>query len=81
MEMLSLKGKFHYHLISCAPAKLILPDGRNAHLIQEGPEWWRPRFENAGFEIITEHYHEFKKYSKQLRKEIPVKQYTVTLQI
>jgi len=81
IEMLSLKGKFHYHLISCAPAKLVLPDGRNAHLIQEGPDWWRPRFENAGFEILTEEYKEFEKFSKQLRKSLPVKNYIVTMEI
>lgn len=81
IEMLSLKGKFHYHLISCAPAKLILPDGRNAHLIQEGPDWWRPRFENAGFEILTEEYKEFEKFSKQLKRNLPVKNYIVTMKI
>lgn len=26
--------------IACRPAKKILPDGRNAHLIIEQPEWW-----------------------------------------
>jgi len=81
IEMLSLKGKFHYHLISCAPAKLILSDGRNAHLIQEGPDWWRPKFEQAGFVILSEDYKEFTKFSKQLQKELPVKHYTVTMEI
>lgn len=77
IELLSLKAKFHYHLISCAPAKLILPDGRNAHLIQEGPDRWRPRFEQAGYEILFEEYREFTKYSKQLKKELPVKNYYI----
>jgi len=81
IEMLSLKGKYHYHLISCAPAKLVLPDGRNAHLIQEGPDWWKPRFENAGFEILSEEYREFEKFSKQLKKTIPVKNYIVSMQV
>lgn len=81
LEMLSLKGKFHYHLISCAPAKLILPDGRNAHLIQEGPDWWRPRFEKLGYEILFEEYTEFTKFSKQLKKELPVKHYYVILEV
>jgi len=81
IEMLSLKGKFYYHLISCAPAKLILPDGRNAHLIQEGPTWWRQKFEKFGYEILQEDYKEFTKYSKQLRKDIPVKNYYVMMQI
>lgn len=29
--------------VGTEPAKKILPDGRNAHLIQEGPEWWLPK--------------------------------------
>jgi len=81
IEMLSLKGKFHYHLISCAPAKLILPDGRNAHLIQEGPNWWRQKFERFGYHITKEDYREFDKYSKQLRKNIPVKNYYVMMEV
>ena len=81
IEMLSLKGKFHYHLISCAPAKLILPDGRNAHLIQEDPDWWRPRFEKYGYNILFEEFREFTKFSKQLRKELPVKNYYVLMEV
>ena len=81
IEMLSLKSKFHYHLISCAPAKLILPDGRNAHLIQEGPNWWRQKFEKFGYHITKEDYREFDKYSKQLRKNIPVKNYYVMMDV
>lgn len=77
IEMFYTKALYQYHLISCAPAKLILPDGRNAHLIQESPEWWKDRFTGAGFSIIKEDYREFKKYSKQLRKEMPVKNYYI----
>ena len=29
--------------IACHPAKKNLPDGRNAHLIVQQPEWWRER--------------------------------------
>jgi len=72
-------SKYVYHLISCAPAKLILPDGRNAHLIQERPEWWRKKFTDLGYTIIKEDYKEFEKYSKQLKKNLPVKNYTVVL--
>jgi hypothetical protein len=28
------------YTIATGPAMKTLPDGRNAHLIQEGPEWW-----------------------------------------
>jgi hypothetical protein len=77
LKDLQPKSKFIYHLISCAPAKLILPDGRNAHLIQESPDWWRSKFENLGYKILKEDYREFSKFSKQLRKEIPVKNYFI----
>jgi hypothetical protein len=33
-------GLFSVH---CGPANKRLPDGRNAHLIQEPPEWWLPK--------------------------------------
>lgn len=29
--------------IACYPAKKTLPDGRNAHLIVESPDWWRSK--------------------------------------
>lgn len=80
LEMFYLKAKYHYHLISCAPAKLILPDGRNAHLIQESAEWWKNKFTQAGFSVIKEEYREFTKYSKQLRKELPVKNYYIMVE-
>jgi len=30
--------------VCMAPAKKVLPDGRNAHLIQQPIEWWLPKF-------------------------------------
>ena len=33
-------GLFTVH---CGPAGKTLPDGRNAHVIQEPPEWWLPK--------------------------------------
>lgn len=32
-----------FFTVSCVPAMKVLPDGRNAHLIQEPPEWWIPK--------------------------------------
>lgn len=37
-------SKVMYHLIACHPAKRIMNDGRNAHLIIHLPEWWRKLF-------------------------------------
>jgi hypothetical protein len=31
--------------IACRPAKKTLPDGRNAHLTQEPPDWWLPKLD------------------------------------
>jgi hypothetical protein len=77
LKEIQANSRYIYHLISCAPAKLILPDGRNAHLIQESPHWWRNKFESLGYKILKEDYKEFTKYSKQLKKELPVKNYYV----
>lgn len=35
--------KVGFFTVSCVPAQKTLPDGRNAHLIQEPPEWWLPK--------------------------------------
>ncbi len=34
-----------YIIAACYPAKKILPDGRNAHLIQENCAWWLDRIQ------------------------------------
>ena len=47
-------GVFTVHT---GPAVKVLPDGRNAHLIQQPPAWWLPkfleRFELANFNRVT----------------------------
>lgn len=41
--------------IACYPAKKKLPDGRNAHLIVQPPEWWRQQLvTHMGVKIISE---------------------------
>ena len=42
-------GVFTVHT---APAVKVLPDGRNAHLIQRPPAWWLPRLMQR-FELVT----------------------------
>jgi hypothetical protein len=42
-------GLFTVHT---GPAMKVLGDGRNAHLIQQPPSWWLPRF-TARFELIA----------------------------
>jgi len=38
--------------ISTGPAKKVLSDGRNAHILQRPPEWWLPRL-MARFDLQT----------------------------
>lgn len=42
-QMQSLFDRAAFLLIACYPAKKHLPDGRNAHLIVQTPEWWLDR--------------------------------------
>lgn len=53
-----LVGHCGFFRIACYPAKKHLPDGRNAHLIVESPDWWRQKIisvmkVNIVFETIT----------------------------
>lgn len=40
----SLTLEIGFFTVHTGPAVKVLPDGRNAHLIQEPPEWWLPKF-------------------------------------
>lgn len=42
-HMRFLTGKVAYLHIHTGPANAILPDGRNAHLIQKPAEWWQEK--------------------------------------
>lgn len=54
-ELSNRANHIMYHVIACYPAIAILPDGRNAHLIVEKPDWWRDKFKKlANMEIIEE---------------------------
>lgn len=77
LKFLSTKSRYVYHLIACCPAKLILPDGRNAHLIIEGREWWKKKFVDLGYRIINDEWVESKKFSKELKKELSIKKYII----
>lgn len=43
--------KYMFHHIACDPCSLILPDGRNAHLIVQNPDWWLEKFLVDGWEL------------------------------
>jgi len=51
--------------IACYPAKKHLPDGRNAHLIVESPDWWREQLlANMNVNIVAEEIARFDKSHK-----------------
>lgn len=48
-------GRSAFLRIACYPAKKSLPDGRNAHLIVQPPDWWRQQLlANMQVNIIKE---------------------------
>lgn len=55
-----------YHLIACHRAKAKLPDGRNAHLIQEPPDWWQRKIKEYNWEVL---YEESYSFVKQMSKD------------
>lgn len=51
--------------IACYPSKKSLPDGRNAHLIVQPPEWWRSKILNVmKLTIVKEEISVFDKSHK-----------------
>ena len=59
LQKLMKMGKNFYLDICTGPAKKKLPDGRNAHLIQESDEYWTPWMQHFG--DIKEMYYEPKR--------------------
>lgn len=55
LTIAELAKKGVWLMIHTKPAGAILPDGRNAHLIQEGEKWWRGKLEKyfPGIDVCT----------------------------
>ena len=51
-HLFNLAGKGVYLVISLREAREILPDGRNAHLIVEGVDWWLKRLRAMPWRIL-----------------------------
>lgn len=47
-----LAGRYAYFVIATKPARQVLPDGRNAHLIVEDWGWWRDKIKIHGWVIM-----------------------------
>jgi hypothetical protein len=77
----SLFTRVAYLLIATSPAKKSLPDGRNAHLIQEEPDWWRPRLlENINGKIVDEKYKLGSWTNKRTGQEHPNNKFIVVME-
>ncbi len=50
----SLARKAVFLVVALDPANKTLSDGRNAHLIQESPEWWAQTVTAAGFKVSAD---------------------------
>jgi hypothetical protein len=54
--------KIGFFTVATCPAKKTLPDGRNAHLIVERPEWWLPkimeRWTLQSYQYVVQGEHE-----------------------
>lgn len=50
-DLKRITRKIGFHVVHTGAALNILPDGRNAHIIQKPPEWWLPKFIDR-FQII-----------------------------
>ena len=61
LEFLKQKSNRFYHLIALAPSRVILPDGRNAHLILKSKDWWRDKFIKLGYNITFEKHVQWTK--------------------
>lgn len=51
-DLADLCDPFGFFTVHTGPAMKVLSDGRNAHLTQEGPAWWLPKFQTR-FEILA----------------------------
>lgn len=51
-HLFTLARKAAFLLVATRPANKKLPDGRNAHLILEPPEWWLAKIQAAGFHTV-----------------------------
>lgn len=50
-HLAELCDPYGFFTVHSGPAVKVLSDGRNAHLTQQGPDWWMPRFKQR-FDVI-----------------------------
>jgi 2-polyprenyl-3-methyl-5-hydroxy-6-metoxy-1,4-benzoquinol methylase len=78
-HMGTLFTKGAYIIIATTPAKNILPDGRNAHLIQEGPDWWRDKIkQHMNVKFVYQKHKTRSRYDNNV--SVPNNRYIVVLE-
>lgn len=75
------RSRYIYHAIALSPAKLILPDGRNAHLIQKPCHWWRRKFVDLGYKILKEDHTIVSKKSKIVKTPVLTEHYYIMAEL
>jgi SAM-dependent methyltransferase len=78
-DLLKRTNKLMYHLVACHKARTILPDGRNAHLIIETPDWWQQKFRKLPVEFLHEEVYGFIKPKKNQHNSLAVTKYEIIL--
>jgi 2-polyprenyl-3-methyl-5-hydroxy-6-metoxy-1,4-benzoquinol methylase len=68
LNFLKNKSYRFYHLIALSPSKVVLPDGRNAHLIIEDKSWWKNKFLELNYRITLDHHMCHRKENKLVNK-------------
>lgn len=64
-DLRSRTNILQYHLIACHKARKELPDGRNAHLIIETPDWWQNKLDEWEWKFLHEDIIAYMKYPKK----------------
>lgn len=79
-DLRSRTNIIQYHLIACHKAKKELPDGRNAHLIIETPDWWQRKLSEWNWNFLHEDIIAYMKSTKKNRS-MAVTKYEVILKM
>jgi hypothetical protein len=81
--LLDLKSRTkicQYHIIACFPAVSILPDGRNAHLIIENPQWWKEKLKILEMRTVIDKVIRYTKPKKN-KKSLKIVKYECILEL
>jgi hypothetical protein len=65
-----LTREYAFFVISTRPANAVLPDGRNAHLIVETPDWWMERIMRSGKWAVLDEVRSGDATCKELRVKL-----------